>query len=48
MIFSGLRALQKRLYSTEHVSKYENNIKMSLAESCLQSEAIKNKLIGLN
>ncbi len=48
MLFSGLRGLQKRLYSTDFVSKYENNIKMLLAESCLQSEAIKNKLIGLN
>jgi hypothetical protein len=37
MAFSGLRALQKRIYTNENVSKYENKIKMSLADICLQS-----------
>lgn len=48
MAFSGLKALQKRLFSNENVSKYENTIKMKLVSLCLQSEAIKNKLQGLN
>lgn len=48
IIFSGLKALQKRVYSSQFVSKYENTIKMKIADYCLQSEAIKNKLLGLN
>lgn len=48
MTFSGLKALQKRIYSFDYVTKYENSLKMKLAENCLQSEAIKNKLLGLN
>lgn len=48
MTFSGLKALQKRIYSNDFVSKYENTLKMRLADICLQSEAIKNKLLGLN
>lgn len=48
MTFSGLKALQKRIYSNDYVSKYENGLKMKLVEICLQSEAIKSKLLGLN
>lgn len=48
MTFSGLKALQKRIYSFDYVSKYENTLKMKLADICLQSQAIKNKLLGLN
>lgn len=47
MAFSGLKVLQKRIYSSDNVSKFENSLKMRLAEVCLQSEAIKNKLQGL-
>lgn len=48
MVFMGLRTLQKRLYSTEKVYRYENTIKMKLVDSCLQSESLKKKLQGLN
>ena len=48
MVFLGLRNLQKRLYSTERVYKYENTIKMKLVDSCLQSESLKKKLQGIN
>lgn len=44
----GLRTLQKRVYSTEKVYRYENTIKMKLADSCLQSESLKKKLQGIN
>lgn len=37
MTFSGLKALQKRIYSFDYVSKYENTLKMKLADICLQS-----------
>lgn len=37
MTFSGLKALQKRVYSLDYVSKYENSLKMKLADICLQS-----------
>jgi hypothetical protein len=48
MAFSGLKALQKRLYMGEEVTKYENSLKMKLVDCCLHSEAIKNKLQGLS
>ena len=48
MAFSGLKVLQKRVFSSDNISKYENQLKMRLVDSCLQSEAIKNKLQGLN
>lgn len=31
MTFSGLKALQKRIYSFDYVTKYENSLKMKLA-----------------
>lgn len=48
MVFSGLRILQKRVYNNDFVYQYENRIKMKLVDSCLQSEALKKKLQGLN
>lgn len=44
----GLRTLQKRLYSSEKVFRYENSLKMKLVDSCLQSESLKKKLQGIN
>ena len=48
MAFSGLKVLQKRIYSSDNVLKFENNLKMRLADACLQSQTIKSKLQGLN
>ena len=48
MIFSGFRTLHKRICNNEAVYEYENVIKMKLVDTCLESEALKKKLQGLN
>ena len=48
MLFSGFKTLQRRIMSMEAVYEYENDKKMRLVDRCLQSEALKRKLQGLN
>jgi hypothetical protein len=48
MAFSGLKKLHQRIMSNDEVSKYENNLKMQVVDSCLQNETIKSKLRGLS
>lgn len=47
MIFSGLRALQKRICSNDIVYRFENQIKMKLVEASLDNK-LTQKLQGLN
>ena len=48
MLFSGFKVLQRRILTLEAVYEYENDKKMKLVDRCLQSEALKRKLQGLN
>ena len=48
MLFSGFKVLQRRIMTLEAVYQYENDKKMKLVDRCLQSEALKRKLQGLN
>lgn len=48
MLFSGFKTMQRRIMSMEAVYEYENDKKMRLVDRCLQSQALKRKLQGLN